>query len=313
MLRAPGEAVTISAKRSRMSGFICRTKTRVGDTNGVEELNVAGWSKDNPGLIGGQIPQFEKPELSYADKTKLEGCSTAYDFYKIFNPDSFAKTVIYQSILYAEQTQKQRHQEYITENVLRCTEAFLLHSGYHQLPRRKMIWEMKPDCRNEFIASHITRDQVDAMLASLHFRDNQLIDKDGFYKVRPIFDNLNEGGRFFADQEKFSVDEIMIPYYGRHSAKQYIHGKPVRYGFKVWSLCSSDGAGLTFEPYCGSDTKIVDEKMGQGPNVVLDLVSKSRISRGSSVYFDNLFTSFPLLDRLSEMEIAGTGTVRQNR
>ena len=105
----------------------------------------------------------------------------------------------------------------------------------------------------------------------------------------------------------------MIPYYGRHSAKQYIHGKPVRYGFKVWSLCSSDGAGLTFEPYCGSDTKIVDEKMGQGPNVVLDLVSKSRISRGSSVYFDNLFTSFPLLDRLSEMEIAGTGTAHQNR
>ena len=137
-----------------MSGFICRTKTRVGDTNGVEELNVAGWSKDNPGLIGGQIPQFEKPELSYADKTKLEGCSTANDFYKIFNPDSFTKTVIYQSILYAEQTQKQRHQEYITENVLHCTEAFLLHSGYHQLPRRKIIWEMKPDCRNEFIATH---------------------------------------------------------------------------------------------------------------------------------------------------------------
>ena len=54
---------------------------------------------------------------------------------------------------------------FFRKHVLRCTEAFLLHSGYHQLPRRKRIWEMKPDCRNEFIAKHITRDQVDAMLA----------------------------------------------------------------------------------------------------------------------------------------------------
>ena len=28
---------------------------------------------------------------------------------------------------------------------------------------------------------------------------------------------------------------------------------------------------------------------------------------------DNLFTSFPLLNKLSQMGIAGTGTVRQNR
>ena len=25
----------------------------------------------------------------------------------------------------------------------------------------------------------------------------------------------------------------MIPYFGNHSSKQYIHGKPIRYGFKV--------------------------------------------------------------------------------
>lgn len=37
------------------------------------------------------------------------------------------------------------------------------------------------------------------------------------------------------------------------------------------------------------------------------------MSAGSDLYFDNLFTSFPLLDKLSEMGISGTGTVRQNR
>lgn len=53
--------------------------------------------------------------------------------------------------------------------------------------------------------------------------------------------------------------------------------------------------------------------MGQGPNVVLDLVDKAALIPGSEVFFDNLFTSFPLLEELSDRELAGTGTVRQNR
>ena len=68
---------------------------------------------------------------------------------------------------------------------------------------------------------------------------------------------------------------------------------------QVWALCTSDGAGLTFEPYCGIDTMIADEGLGQGPNVVLDLVSKSRLPLGSDVFTDNLFTSFPLLNNMS--------------
>ena len=46
---------------------------------------------------------------------------------------------------------------------------------------------------------------------------------------------------------------------------------------------------------------------------VLDLVQKVQLPAGCEVFFDNLFTTFLLLDKLSEMGIAGTGTVRQNR
>ena len=34
---------------------------------------------------------------------------------------------------------------------------------------------------------------------------------------------------------------------------------------------------------------------------------------GSRVYVDNLFTSFPLLQKMSEMGLGLTGTIRQNR
>ena len=53
--------------------------------------------------------------------------------------------------------------------------------------------------------------------------------------------------------------------------------------------------------------------LGQGPIVVLDLIKKAGLVPGSQVFVDNLFTSFPLLNKCSEMGIGCTGTVRQNR
>lgn len=187
-------------------------------------------------------------------------------------------------------------------------------SGYNSVPQRKMMWEKQPDCYNELVASSIRRDQMSQMLSCLHFRDNADLDDDSYFKVRPIFDNLNaNSSRWFAGQQLFSVDETMVPYFGRHSSKQFIRGKPVRYGYKIWSLCTSAGEGVWFEPYCGRFTRIEDLGLGQGPNVVLDLVAKAEVQAGSEVYVDNLFTSFPLLDKMSERGIALTGTVRQNR
>lgn len=71
--------------------------------------------------------------------------------------------------------------------------------------------------------------------------------------------------------------------------------------------------GLHFEPYCGADTDIIDTGLGQGPNVVMNLAQKAGVQRGSMIYFDNLFTSFPLLQELSSLGIGGTGTLRKNR
>ena len=66
------------------------------------------------------------------------------------------------------------------------------------------------------------------------------IDVHDKFQVRPIFDNLNKTATKwilpFSDGH-FSVDETMIPYYGRHSTKQFIRGKPIRFGYKVCHCC----------------------------------------------------------------------------
>jgi hypothetical protein len=198
-------------------------------------------------------------------------------------------------------------------------EAVLLLSSYHSVPRRKM-----QDCHNSLVADNIRRDTMEAMLQRLHFRDNVKIDDDGNFKVWPIFANLNKASHWFVDIGQFSVNEVMIPYFGRHSSKQFIHGKPIWYGYKQfihgkpilygykgplhqWRIRSVVQALLR------QRHAVEDMGLGQGPNVFLQLLEKASLLPGSDLFFDNLFTSFPLLDNLSARNIAGTGTLRQNR
>ena len=63
----------------------------------------------------------------------------------------------------------------------------------------------------------------------------------------------------------------MIKYYGKHGSKQFIRGKPVRFGFKMFFLASSTGYSLHIEPYCGADNQLTETSLGLGGNVVFSL------------------------------------------
>ena len=55
-----------------------------------------------------------------------------------------------------------------------------------------------------------------------------------------------------------------------------------------------------------------DTDLGQGTDFSLGLIEKCEAKAGSIVTFDNLITSLPLLDELTELEIGALGTLRQN-
>ena len=176
-----------------------------------------------------------------------------------------------------------------------------------------MNWANSPDTHNEAIASAISRNRFNEIFRYLHLADNASITNDRYYKVRSLFEILNTNFKQFDFFTNYSIDESIIPYYGKHGTKQFIRGKPIRFGFKLWSIASSDGYLVHAEPYCGSDTDLPVTGLGQGSDVVLGLIEKSKIEAGSAVIFDNLFTSLPLLDRLTDLQVGGLGTLRQNR
>ena len=100
--------------------------------------------------------------------------------------------------------------------------------------------------------------------------------------------------KFIAFRSNLSVDESMLPYYDRHSTKQFIRGKPVRFGFRMWCLCGQDGFLYHAQPYSGNYTHLRESGLGHGPDVVLGLLEQANARGGQTVGFDNLFTSLDL-------------------
>ncbi len=151
-------------------------------------------------------------------------------------------------------------------------------SGYCCVPRRRLYWQKQPDVYNELIAGSMRRDRFDEIMMFLHAADNTKLPKnDKYAKVRPLLEIFNDNflkyGEVFG-RGNVSVDESMIPYFGRHPAKQFIRGKPVRWGYKAWVAADPNCYGFDISVYQGRvDSKDkFDTSYGLGGKVVLDVL-----------------------------------------
>nr|CAH7751982.1 unnamed protein product [Callosobruchus chinensis] len=202
----------------------------------------------------------------------------------------------------------------------RCFIGILLLSGYNCVSRREMYWENSADTNNKLVCKAMSRNRFRHIMQNIHCCDNQnLNQEDRFSKIRPLIDILNNKFLDLAPlEEHHCVDESMIPYYGRHPTKQFIRGKPIRWGYKIWTATNRLGYIEWFEPYQGSKTKLSEKhkELGLGANVVLqfaDRLLSVKDNLNYHIFFDNLFTSLPLLLELKSRGLKGTGTIRENR
>lgn len=164
-------------------------------------------------------------------------------------------------------------------------------SVYAKYPNKRLYWskENAPALLSESIRCN----RFEQILRFLHLNDNNIHDiSDRLYKLRPYIDSLSNSFLYHGGlNENLSVDESMIPYYGRHHAKQFVRGKPIRFGFKNWPLCPSSGYLVAFDIYTGKETERVN-KFGLGGDVVMKLVEKAQVpaNSGHTLYIDNYFT-----------------------
>ena len=111
--------------------------------------------------------------------------------------------------------------------------------------------------------------------------------------------------------EHYTVGETMVKFKGRLSFRQYLPMKPIKWGVKLWTLCESEtGYTINFQVYTGKDQRGVEH--GLGYRVVMDMVVMLQRTN-AQVFFDNYFTSVPLMKNLKLLGIQACGTVRANR
>jgi len=53
---------------------------------------------------------------------------------------------------------------------------------------------------------------------------------------------------------------MMVKSYAKTSLKQFIRGKPIRFGIKLWGLCTSNGFLLNLDLYCGKNGNSLERK-----------------------------------------------------
>ena len=145
----------------------------------------------------------------------------------------------------------------------------------------------------------------------IYFADNNNLPAgDKLAKIRHLQDRVNASLQQFGVFAKdLAIDKQMVSYLGWHSAKMFIRGKPIGFGYKNWVVASSDGYPYKFETYTGAcDTK--DSSKPLGPQVVSALLLIVENPACHCVYFDNFFTYYLLRD-LHEKNFRALRTIRE--
>lgn len=201
----------------------------------------------------------------------------------------------------------------VDENDIGQFFGLLLFSGYHQVPGEDLYWSTQEDLSVPIVSTVMPRNRFRKLKKYFHIIDNNTLalgDKMG--KVAPFYEELGKNLlQFGIFHSKLSIDESMVLYYGHHSAKMFIRGKPIRFGYKIWMLCSNSGYPYAMRIYSGSSSEIENSPLGS--RVVWELLSTIQNPEKHGVFFDNFFTSHKLLTDLSEKGFKATGTIREFR
>jgi hypothetical protein len=184
---------------------------------------------------------------------------------------------------------------------------FGLHAimGCIHFPRIHMYFNEK--FKFPLIDGVMSRDRYYMLRTNLHVVDNLGVTEETkksnrLWKIQPVIDSVRNRCRALERNEKCtSIDEQMIPFFGRCPVRQFVKNKPRPVGLKDFVVTTSDGLVLDFEIYQGTTTRLTNRELGLGPSVVLRLVET--LPENSYLYFDRYFSTDNAMNRGESEEV----------
>lgn len=239
-----------------------------------------------------------------------------YEYFKLFCNDELFELFANETNLYSVQkdgisvnTNKVEMEQFVGIHVI---------TGIVHMPSYRDFW--RKETRYPPVADIMSRNRFDKLRTYMHVNDNtKMLQRnspgyDKLFKIRPMVDILRRNFQSIEPEEYQSVDELMIPYKGRNTLKQYIKSKPHRWGIKVFAIAGSSGILYDFSIYVGKDT--VTEKvegLGVSGSVVMQLLDYLPQHQNFKICMDNWFSSHQLMVTLKDKGFLAVGTVRSNR
>jgi len=99
--------------------------------------------------------------------------------------------------------------------------------------------------------------RFESILRFLHFVYNNSVlpwkDRDRLFKIRPVIEELVcQFQQNYTLAREISIDETMVKFKGRKFFRQFLPRKPIRFGFKLFTLAESKSGYIwNFEFYIG--------------------------------------------------------------
>ena len=134
---------------------------------------------------------------------------------------------------------------------------------------------------------------------------------DRLFKLRPFVQEIRRQlQQNYVPDCEVSIDETMVKFKGRKFFRQFLPSKPIRYGFKLFTLAESKtGYVWDFEVYTG---KAAEAEQKHTQKVVLRFMVPLE-GKGYRVFTDNFYSSPELFLTLEDKKILACGTVRNTR
>ncbi|KAJ8970406.1 hypothetical protein NQ317_017188, partial [Molorchus minor] len=226
-----------------------------------------------------------------------------YQCFSYFFTDSFIDLITRESNLFSTQKNPNKPANLTAINIRRflgvCT-----YMSVSSLPRTRAYWRNDIGVSNSRDA--MTINEFEKIKNTLHFNDNHTIAEKGdpkydkLHKIRPLIDHLNNRFSSIPLEPQLAIDEQICATKCRNHMKQYLPMKPHKWGFKFYMLCGVTGFSYNFEMYTGPEnffTKLKEDEpdLGVTGNVVVHLTRIVPKNLNHCIYFDNFYTSVPLM------------------
>ena len=192
--------------------------------------------------------------------------------------------------------------------------AIIIASGVDRKPSIKDYWSTFPVAYTKFYANIMPRTRFCTIYHTMmHASDTSAVGKS---KIEPFLNMLvSKFQQAFYPFQNLSVDEMVIGWKGKWKYKQYNASKPKKYHIKTFGLCDS-ATGYVFNilTYFGNETSYMpnqDESSGQAEKVFQYLLQG--LDQGHHVFADRYYTTYKLVQYISQHKTYYTGTLNTNR